>query len=113
MSGAQIVFGIARRVLLSEYSKVVFGRKERVWLCKTSSTRNRREYNITRVQSADNFCSVTPRHHPVIISNHFLACRSMFRDAVLLARLVEAEIVSPYCGILINTGVGNPTIPLA
>ena len=28
-----------------------------------------------------------------------------------LARLVKAEIVSPYCGILINTGVGNPTVP--
>ena len=30
---------------------------------------------------------------------------------VSLARLVEAEIVSPYHGILINTGVGNPTAP--
>ena len=39
-------------------------------------------------------------------------CHSMFREAVLLARLVEAEIVSPYSGILINTGVGNPTAPL-
>ena len=29
-----------------------------------------------------------------------------------MARLVEAEIVSPYCGILINTSVGNPTVPL-
>ena len=29
-----------------------------------------------------------------------------------LARLVKAEIVAPYCGILINTGVGNPTAPL-
>ena len=29
-----------------------------------------------------------------------------------MARLVKAEIVSPYCGILINTGVGNPAIPL-
>ena len=29
-----------------------------------------------------------------------------------MARLVEVEIVSPYCGILINTGVGNPTVPL-
>ena len=35
----------------------------------------------------------------------------MFQDAVLLARLVEAEIMSPYYGILINTGVGNPTVP--
>ena len=29
-----------------------------------------------------------------------------------MARLVEVEIVSPYCGILINTSVGNPTVPL-
>jgi hypothetical protein len=28
-----------------------------------------------------------------------------------LARLVEAEIVSPYYGILINAGMGNPTVP--
>ena len=32
-------------------------------------------------------------------------------EAVFLARLAEAEIVSPYHGILINTGVGNPTAP--
>ena len=42
----------------------------------------------------------------------FLACYSTFREAVLLARLVEAEILSPYHRILINTGVGNPTAPL-
>ena len=29
-----------------------------------------------------------------------------------MARLVEAEIVSPYCKILINTSVGNPTVSL-
>ena len=37
----------------------------------------------------------------------------MFCEAVLWARLVEVEIMSPYHGILINTGVGNPTVPLA
>ena len=36
---------------------------------------------------------------------------SVFREAVSLARLVEAEIVSPYYGILINTDMGNPTVP--
>ena len=30
-----------------------------------------------------------------------------------MARLVKAEIVSPYYGILINTGVGDPTVPFA
>ena len=33
-------------------------------------------------------------------------------EVVLLARLVEAEIVSPYHGILINTNMGNPTVPV-
>ena len=28
-----------------------------------------------------------------------------------LARPVKAEIVSPYRGILINVGMGNPTVP--
>ena len=37
---------------------------------------------------------------------------SAFSEAVSLARLVKAEIVSPYHEILINTGVGNPTAPL-
>ena len=37
---------------------------------------------------------------------------SAFSEAVSLARLVKAEIVSPYSEILINTGVGNPTAPL-
>ena len=36
---------------------------------------------------------------------------SAFSEAVSLARLVEVEIVSPYSGILINIGVGNPTVP--
>ena len=30
-----------------------------------------------------------------------------------MARLLEAEIVSPYYKILINTGVGDPTVPFA
>ena len=32
----------------------------------------------------------------------------MFREAVSFARLVKAEIVYPFYGILINTDVGNP-----
>ena len=35
---------------------------------------------------------------------------SAFSEAVSLARLVKAEIVSPYSRILINTGVGNPIV---
>src|SRR4051812_37241347 len=36
---------------------------------------------------------------------------STFCEAVSLARLVKAEIVSPIYGILINTDVGNTTAP--
>ena len=36
----------------------------------------------------------------------------VFSEAVSLARLIKAEIVPPYSGILINTGVGNLTAPL-
>ena len=43
-----------------------------------------------------------------ILPFHF----SVFSEAVSLARLVKAEIVSPYSEILINTAVGNPTAPL-
>ena len=35
---------------------------------------------------------------------------SRFEAQPLLTRLVKAEIMSPYCGILIDTGVGNPTM---
>ena len=35
-----------------------------------------------------------------------------YYEAVSLTRLVKAEIVSPYYGILINTGLGNLTTPL-
>ena len=52
------------------------------------------------------------RHNPVIIRTFFITCHRTYREAVLSARLVEAEIMSPYHGILINTDVGNPTAPL-
>ena len=46
-----------------------------------------------------------------LFESFFLTYLSVFREAVSLAGLVKAEIVSPYYGILINTGVGNPTAP--
>ena len=36
---------------------------------------------------------------------------SAYYEAVSVTRLVKAEIVSPYHGILINMGMGNPTTP--
>ena len=41
----------------------------------------------------------------------FLSAVARFKMRFPLARLVKAEIVSPYCGIFINAGVGNPTVP--
>ena len=37
---------------------------------------------------------------------------SAFSEAVSLACLVKADIVSPYSGILINTGAGKPVVPI-
>ena len=36
-----------------------------------------------------------------------------FNTQLPLTHLVKAEIVSPHCGILINTYLGNPTVPFA
>ena len=41
----------------------------------------------------------------------FLTSYCAYRGVVSLARLVKAEIVSPYYGIPINMDVGNPTTP--
>ena len=35
-----------------------------------------------------------------------------YHEAVSVTRLVKAEIMSPYYGILINAGMGNLTMPL-
>ena len=53
------------------------------------------------------FCNVTLRP----FGHNFELFVPRFKTRLLLARLVEAEIVSPYCGILINAGMGNPTVP--
>ena len=53
-------------------------------------------------------------HHAIakpLFEPFLLSHLSAFSEAVSLARLVKAEIVSHYSGILINTGVGNPTAP--
>ena len=55
---------------------------------------------------------MTSHHGQVFIRIVLLSHLSAFSEAVSLAHLVKAEIVSPYSGILINTGVGNPTIPV-
>ena len=49
-----------------------------------------------------------PLFEPFLLSH-----LSAFCEVVPLARIVKTEIVSPYYGILINTGVGNPTVQFA
>ena len=66
----------------------------------------------TQVQSADVFRGVTSPTAKLLLESFLLYHLSAFSEAVSFARLVEAEIVSPYSGILINTDVGNPTAPL-
>ena len=55
---------------------------------------------------------MTPRHGQAFIRIVLLSHLSAFSEVVSLARLVEVEIVSPYPGILINTGVGNTVVPV-
>ena len=49
-------------------------------------------------------------HGPVIIRTIFQPAPHITRGG-FLTRLLKAEIVFPNYGILINTGVGNPTAP--
>ena len=88
----------------SEYSKVIIEPVDRFRIRRTVFVRCRS--NLLAC-----FDIMTSCHGPVIIRTVLLFYLSMFSEAVSLARLVEAEIVSPYHGILINTGVGNPTTP--
>ena len=75
------------------------------------------EEEFIRIKPQDGFSMYNP---PGWVSRYILfqsfsrslACRSVFRGAVSLACLVKAEIVSPYHGILINTGMGNPIVPM-
>ena len=48
----------------------------------------------------------------IIILNRFTTPALCF-EARPLTRPIEGEIVSPYHGILINTDLGNPIVPLA
>ena len=113
MSGAQIVFGIARRVLLSEYSKIVFGRNEHVRICNTSTTHTVIESIIFHeshpLTTFRKMTSRLPGHY----FEPFSSAVPRFEMRFPLARLFKAEIVSPYCGILINMGMGNQSVPFA
>ena len=59
------------------------------------------------------FDDVTRYYDRIHHSNRFpTTSHNAYYEAVSLTRLVKAEIVSPYYGILINTGMGNLTTPL-
>ena len=105
-----LVFGIARRVPLFEYSKIIFGRNERVRICNTGTTHTAAESIIFHESNPlTTFCNVTS-HLPGHYFEPFSSVVPRFKMLFLLARLVKAEIVSPYCGIHINTSVGNITV---
>ena len=56
---------------------------------------------------------VTGYYDRIHYSNRFpTTSYNAYYEAVSVTRLVKAEIVSPYYGILINTGMGNLTTPL-
>ena len=69
---------------------------------------NRREniYILHEFHPLTAFCHVTLRP----FGHNFEPFVPRFKMRLLLARLVEAEIVSPNSGILINAGMGNPTV---
>ena len=112
MSGAQIVFGIARSVpspntpTQSSDATNVSGSATQVPHTTVESIIFRKSNPLTT------FCKVTSR-----LSSHYFEPFSSvvprFEMRFSLARLVKAETMSPYCGILINAGVGNPTVPFA
>ena len=105
----RLVFGIARRVPPSEYSKVIIEHVDRVRFCKMIFTYHRRENDT----SADNFLDdvIMPLQSGHYSNRFSTTNQSTYYEAVSLTCLVKAEIVSPYHGILINTGMGNPTVP--
>ena len=61
--------------------------------------------------STDSFASETSRLATSLSQIIFQPSILRFETHPLVTRLVKAEIVSPYHGILINTGLGNPTVP--
>ena len=104
-----LVFGIARRVPPSEYSNVIIEHVGRVRICKTIFTYHRRENDT----SAENFLNVMTCPYGRVIIRTVLCATSynVYCEAVSLTHPVEAEMMSPYHGILINTGMGNPPVP--
>ena len=110
-SGARIVFAIARRVPPPNTpqkflnTRIVSGSAKQIPHTTVETIISHKSNLLT------NFIV---RHHamarslfkPFFSTSYCTSC-----EAVFLARLVEAEIVSPYHGILINTVVGNPTAP--
>ena len=113
MSGAQIVFGIARRVPPPNTSKQISNTKIVSGSAKQAPHTTTESIIFHESNPATTFlqCDITSARSLF----RTVSCSGVprFEARFLLARLVEVEIVSPYCGILINTGVGNPTAPFA
>ena len=111
MSLAQIVFGIARRVPPPNTPQKISNTRIVSGSAKQIPHTTVERITSAQIQFADVFRSVTSCHGQAFIRIVLLSHHNAFSEAVSLARLVKAEIVSPYHGILINAGMGNPTAP--
>ena len=124
MSGAQIVFGIARRVPSPNTPKQSLDATNVSCSAKQIPHTTLERIIFHESNPLTTFCSVTSRHHPVIISNHFLACRfktrshwhvlSKQRSCPLIAGFSStlAWITQPFCwhdslGIGMFSGLGG------
>ena len=77
----------------------------------THTIHNHRENTILReFHPLTTFCSMTLRLTSHNSKPFFVFDTPRPETRLPLARLVKAEIVSPYRGILINAGMGNPTV---
>ena len=105
----------ARPFLSSSTQALIFLRPTKhsnhVRIHKMIFTHRCRENDISQMQSANNFLR---RRDMLLRSDHYsnrfpTTSHSAYCEAVSLTRLVKAEIMSPYYGISINMGMGNPT----
>ena len=63
--------------------------------------------------SIDGFFGEMLRLAPLLFRSVFWPPASHFEAQPTWTCLVKAEIMSRYCGIPINMGLGNPTLPFA
>ena len=105
MSGAQIVFGIARRVPPLNTPKQPSNTKNVSGSAKQVPHTTAESIIFHESNPLTTLCSVTS-HLPGHYFELFSSAVPRFETRFSLARLVEAEIVSPHCGISHQYGRG-------